>query len=222
MRILVYTGKGGVGKTSVAAATALRCADLGMRALVVSTDTAHSLGDSLQAELGPEHSVRGAHMADDQRLRIDDFPILEARHAAHAKAALDKRLLIDRGEETRGLKIVCNDIRNFERRGRIDTEPRGEIGNSDRQRLYSALGDVELDHGLRRHGRGESPEQARKKSYGCSPHRQRPLAAAIHLAWIEIQDHVAPERIFRGWQHIRLALEHRAHCTVRGGLKEGR
>ncbi len=54
MRIIVYTGKGGTGKTSVAAATALRCADLGYRSLVVSTDTAHSLGDSLQAELGPE------------------------------------------------------------------------------------------------------------------------------------------------------------------------
>jgi len=54
MRIIVYTGKGGVGKTSVAAATALRCADLGYRALVVSTDTAHSLGDSLQTDLGPE------------------------------------------------------------------------------------------------------------------------------------------------------------------------
>jgi arsenite-transporting ATPase len=54
MRVLVYTGKGGVGKTSIAAATALRCADLGYRSLVVSTDTAHSLGDSLQAELGPE------------------------------------------------------------------------------------------------------------------------------------------------------------------------
>jgi len=56
MRILVYTGKGGVGKTSVAASTALRCADLGYRTLVVSTDTAHSLGDSLQTELGPEPS----------------------------------------------------------------------------------------------------------------------------------------------------------------------
>jgi arsenite-transporting ATPase len=54
MRTIVYTGKGGVGKTSVAAATALRCADLGYRSLVVSTDTAHSLGDSLQTELGPE------------------------------------------------------------------------------------------------------------------------------------------------------------------------
>lgn len=54
MRIIVYTGKGGVGKTSVAAATAVRAADLGYRTLVISTDTAHSLGDSLQAELGPE------------------------------------------------------------------------------------------------------------------------------------------------------------------------
>ncbi len=54
MRIIVYTGKGGTGKTSIAAATALRCADLGYRTLVVSTDTAHSLGDSLQTELGPE------------------------------------------------------------------------------------------------------------------------------------------------------------------------
>ena len=54
MRILLYTGKGGVGKTSVAAATALRCADLGYKTIVLSTDTAHSLGDSLDKELGPE------------------------------------------------------------------------------------------------------------------------------------------------------------------------
>ncbi len=54
MRILLYTGKGGVGKTSVAAATALRCADLGYKTIVLSTDTAHSLGDSLDTELGPE------------------------------------------------------------------------------------------------------------------------------------------------------------------------
>lgn len=54
MRIIVYTGKGGVGKTSVAAATAVQCADLGYRTLIISTDTAHSLGDSLRAELGPE------------------------------------------------------------------------------------------------------------------------------------------------------------------------
>jgi arsenite-transporting ATPase len=54
MRIIVYTGKGGVGKTSVSAATALRCAESGLRTIVISTDTAHSLADSLQTELGPE------------------------------------------------------------------------------------------------------------------------------------------------------------------------
>ena len=52
-RIVVYTGKGGVGKTSVAAATALLCADRGVRTLVVSTDIAHSLGDALDVPVGP-------------------------------------------------------------------------------------------------------------------------------------------------------------------------
>lgn len=53
-RVLLYTGKGGVGKTTCAAATALRCAELGYRTIVLSTDSAHSLGDSLDMELGPE------------------------------------------------------------------------------------------------------------------------------------------------------------------------
>jgi arsenite-transporting ATPase len=53
------TGKGGVGKTSVAAATGLRCAELGYRTLVLSTDPAHSLADSFDIELGHEpRSVR--------------------------------------------------------------------------------------------------------------------------------------------------------------------
>ncbi|WP_129671315.1 ArsA family ATPase [Candidatus Chloroploca sp. Khr17] len=54
MRILFYTGKGGVGKTSVASATALRCAQRGYRTIVLSTDAAHSLGDSLGVELRAE------------------------------------------------------------------------------------------------------------------------------------------------------------------------
>ncbi len=54
MRIILYTGKGGVGKTSVAAATALRAADMGHRTLVMSTDVAHSLADSLDMELGAQ------------------------------------------------------------------------------------------------------------------------------------------------------------------------
>jgi arsenite-transporting ATPase len=54
MRIILYTGKGGVGKTSVSAATALRCADLGYRTIVISTDAAHSLADSFDRDIGPE------------------------------------------------------------------------------------------------------------------------------------------------------------------------
>ncbi len=54
MRIILMTGKGGVGKTSVAAATGLRCAELGYRTLVLSTDPAHSLADSFDLELTHE------------------------------------------------------------------------------------------------------------------------------------------------------------------------
>jgi len=53
-RVILYTGKGGVGKTSVAAATALQCAQAGYRTVVMSTDAAHSLGDAFDQPLGPE------------------------------------------------------------------------------------------------------------------------------------------------------------------------
>lgn len=54
MRVILMTGKGGVGKTSVAAATGLRCAELDYKTLVLSTDPAHSLADSFDLELGHE------------------------------------------------------------------------------------------------------------------------------------------------------------------------
>ncbi|WP_337859912.1 ArsA family ATPase [Ferroplasma sp.] len=53
-RILLYTGKGGVGKTSVAASTASMLAKQNKKTIVMSTDPAHSLGDSLQADIKPE------------------------------------------------------------------------------------------------------------------------------------------------------------------------
>ena len=53
MRNIIFTGKGGVGKTSIAAATAIRAADMGYKTLIMSTDPAHSLGDSLDVKLGP-------------------------------------------------------------------------------------------------------------------------------------------------------------------------
>jgi arsenite-transporting ATPase len=52
MRIIIYTGKGGVGKTSVSAATARRLAAKGYRTLVMSTDAAHSLSDSMDTQIG--------------------------------------------------------------------------------------------------------------------------------------------------------------------------
>src|SRR5438477_10256862 len=54
MRVLLFTGKGGVGKTTIAAATAVRAAKAGHRTLVMSTDPAHSLADSFDVELGPQ------------------------------------------------------------------------------------------------------------------------------------------------------------------------
>ena len=61
-RTILYTGKGGVGKTSVAACTARRLAASGARTLVISTDPAHSLAESLDVELGAEPTQAGEHL----------------------------------------------------------------------------------------------------------------------------------------------------------------
>jgi arsenite-transporting ATPase len=53
-RIILYTGKGGVGKTTTAAATAIQSSKRGYKTLVISTDAAHSLRDAFDVELGPE------------------------------------------------------------------------------------------------------------------------------------------------------------------------
>ncbi len=71
MRILLFTGKGGVGKTSVAAATALASAEAGRRTLALSTDPAHSLADSFGVELGNE-PTRIAKRLHGQQLDAQD------------------------------------------------------------------------------------------------------------------------------------------------------
>lgn len=65
-RVLLFTGKGGVGKTTVAAATALRCADAGARTLVLSTDPAHSLSDSFERPLGPRPTPIEGNLSGQQ------------------------------------------------------------------------------------------------------------------------------------------------------------
>ena len=67
MRVVLFTGKGGVGKTTLAAATGALLSGAGRKSLVVSTDPAHSLGDALGTELGPdpvevEASLYAAHI----------------------------------------------------------------------------------------------------------------------------------------------------------------
>jgi arsenite/tail-anchored protein-transporting ATPase len=61
-RTIIYTGKGGVGKTSVAAATGRACARAGLRTLVISTDPAHSLSESLGTEFGPDPAPAGSRL----------------------------------------------------------------------------------------------------------------------------------------------------------------
>jgi arsenite/tail-anchored protein-transporting ATPase len=72
-RTILYTGKGGVGKTSVAAATARRIAASGQRTLVLSTDPAHSLADALQVEIGGEPTKVGRQLHAQQVLAQDQL-----------------------------------------------------------------------------------------------------------------------------------------------------
>lgn len=62
MRVILYTGKGGVGKTSMAAASALRLADMGYKTIVISTDVAHSLADSFDIPLGATPTPIGQNL----------------------------------------------------------------------------------------------------------------------------------------------------------------
>jgi len=81
--VILFTGKGGVGKTSVAAATAVQCARQGYRTVVMSTDPAHSLGDSLDMELGTEltpvaenlwaHEVSSLHEMERHWAKLHEY-----------------------------------------------------------------------------------------------------------------------------------------------------
>jgi arsenite/tail-anchored protein-transporting ATPase len=75
MRILLFSGKGGVGKTSLAAATGLRLADLGYRTLVMSIDPAHSLGDSFDLGTDLFHSKTSDPLPINDRLSIFELNI---------------------------------------------------------------------------------------------------------------------------------------------------
>jgi arsenite-transporting ATPase len=91
-RTILYTGKGGVGKTSVAAATARRCAAAGLRTIVLSTDPAHSLADALQTPLGSEPTAIAPNLLAQQVSAQDE---LERNWSAVRDWAGD--ILVERG-----------------------------------------------------------------------------------------------------------------------------
>jgi len=75
MRILLFSGKGGVGKTSLAAATGLQLSRLGYRTLVMSVDPAHSLADSFDLEIGLFEAKTGDPYRISERLEIHEVNI---------------------------------------------------------------------------------------------------------------------------------------------------
>src|ERR1700730_2335505 len=75
MRILLFSGKGGVGKTSLAAATGLQLSRLGYRTLVMSVDPAHSLADSFDLEGSLFDSKTGEPCPINERLSIHEVNI---------------------------------------------------------------------------------------------------------------------------------------------------
>jgi arsenite-transporting ATPase len=77
MRILLYAGKGGVGKTCVAAATGVVTARMGMRTLVMSLDPAHSLSDAFDLDRFLMDKNRGQPISVGEKLWIQELDIHE-------------------------------------------------------------------------------------------------------------------------------------------------
>lgn len=73
MRIILYTGKGGVGKTTIASATALRTAELGYRTLAISTDPSHSLADAFDMPMGNRPVQVGENLWGQQVDVLDEI-----------------------------------------------------------------------------------------------------------------------------------------------------
>lgn len=76
-RIIIFSGKGGVGKTTVAAATALKCASRGLKTIVISIDIAHSLSDAFQLNTDLHDHNRGLPRQVSDNLWVQEVDIQE-------------------------------------------------------------------------------------------------------------------------------------------------
>lgn len=116
MRVVLYTGKGGVGKTTTAATTAVLAAERGTRSLIVSADTAHSLGDVLERQLGPDPtplSPRLAAVEVDAGVevgrhwgRIRDYLVALFRYQGIDEVVAEELALLPGAEELATLQAV--------------------------------------------------------------------------------------------------------------------
>lgn len=137
MRIILYLGKGGVGKTTVAAASALRSAELGYRTLVVSTDVAHSLADSLDQplfgqpkEIAPNLFAQEINVLDEVREhwgKLQGYMGQMLRKQGMSAAIAEEMAIIPGMEEIVSLlHIYRNAAANEFERVIVDAAPTGE------------------------------------------------------------------------------------------------
>ncbi len=77
MRVILFSGKGGVGKTTISASTAYRLSQLGYKTIVVSLDPAHSLGDAFDISEGEKIKAKGLPIKINERLYIQEIDIQE-------------------------------------------------------------------------------------------------------------------------------------------------
>lgn len=94
LRIILYTGKGGVGKTSIAAATSYAISKTGKRVLIISTDMAHSLGDSFGSDLS-----KGITHVTENLDAVEINPVIEAKKAWGNLQAYIKEIIIRKSND---------------------------------------------------------------------------------------------------------------------------
>ena len=121
-RVVFYTGKGGVGKTTTAAATAAQAAARGARTLVLSADPAHSLGDVLEVRLGPDPTriaPRLAALEVDARAEMErhwgsirDYLVALFRHQGIEEVVADELALLPGAEEMASLLALEEHVRS--------------------------------------------------------------------------------------------------------------